>query len=143
MASKRTSQIRALLKGIETGDLTAVAGVNPNNYIRHNAQTSEGGAYPRCLSACLRVLRASTSCVPSNMATAFSLTWSTTSLVLGSASKFSDLKMTRPLRTGTAFDSGKAQILPVIRWSMGRPKRPESPERTQIDKSFGPWLMTF
>ena len=42
MASKRTDQIRALLKGIETGDPAAVAVVNPRKYIQHNPQTHEG-----------------------------------------------------------------------------------------------------
>ena len=43
MTSIRKDQIRALLKGIETGDATAVAVVNPNKYIQHNPQTHEGG----------------------------------------------------------------------------------------------------
>ncbi len=43
MGSKRTDQIRALLKGIETGDPAAVEVVNPNTYIQHNPQTHEGG----------------------------------------------------------------------------------------------------
>ena len=43
MASKRKDQIRALLKGIETGDSAAVAVVNPTKYIQHNPQTHEGG----------------------------------------------------------------------------------------------------
>jgi predicted SnoaL-like aldol condensation-catalyzing enzyme len=42
MTSKRTDQIRALLKGIETGDATAVAVVNEGKYIQHNPQTQEG-----------------------------------------------------------------------------------------------------
>lgn len=42
MTSKRKDQIRALLKGIETGDTAAVAVVNPNKYIQHNPQTHEG-----------------------------------------------------------------------------------------------------
>jgi len=41
--SERKDQIRALLKGIETGDATAVAVVNPEKYIQHNPQTHEGG----------------------------------------------------------------------------------------------------
>lgn len=43
MTSKRKDQIRTLLKGIETGDAAAVAVVNPDKYIQHNPQTSEGG----------------------------------------------------------------------------------------------------
>ena len=43
MPSKRTDQIRTLLKGIETGDPEAVAVVNPTKYIQHNPQTHEGG----------------------------------------------------------------------------------------------------
>lgn len=43
MGSKRTDQIRALLKGIKTGDPAAVEVVNPNTYIQHNPQTHEGG----------------------------------------------------------------------------------------------------
>ena len=43
MTSKRKDQIRALLKGIETGDAAAVAIVNPDKYIQHNPQTHEGG----------------------------------------------------------------------------------------------------
>jgi len=43
MTSKRKDQIRALLKGIETGDAAAVAVVNPDKYIQHNPQTHEGG----------------------------------------------------------------------------------------------------
>lgn len=42
MTSKRTDQICALLKGIESGDPAAVAVVNPNKYIQHNPQTDEG-----------------------------------------------------------------------------------------------------
>jgi len=42
MTSKRTDQIRALLKGIETGDAAAVAVVNEDKYIQHNPQTQEG-----------------------------------------------------------------------------------------------------
>jgi predicted SnoaL-like aldol condensation-catalyzing enzyme len=42
MTSKRKDQIRALLKGIETGDAAAVAVVNPDKYIQHNPQTHEG-----------------------------------------------------------------------------------------------------
>ena len=40
--SERKDQIRALLKGIETGDPGAVEVVNPNKYIQHNPQTNEG-----------------------------------------------------------------------------------------------------
>ena len=40
--SERKAQIRALLKGIETGDPRAVEVVNPNKYIQHNPQTHEG-----------------------------------------------------------------------------------------------------
>lgn len=43
MTSKRKDQIRILLKGIETGDETSVAVVNPDKYIQHNPQTHEGG----------------------------------------------------------------------------------------------------
>jgi len=42
MTSKRKNQIRALLKGIETGDSAAVAVVNEDKYIQHNPQTHEG-----------------------------------------------------------------------------------------------------
>ena len=42
VTSKRKDQIRALLKGIETGDVTAVAVVNQDKYIQHNPQTHEG-----------------------------------------------------------------------------------------------------
>lgn len=43
MTLSRTDQIRALLKGIETGDAAAVAVVNQDKYIQHNPQTHEGG----------------------------------------------------------------------------------------------------
>ena len=43
MTTTRKDQIRALLKGIETGDAAAVAVVNPDKYIQHNPQTHEGG----------------------------------------------------------------------------------------------------
>lgn len=43
MSSNRIDQIRALLKGIETGDPAAVAVVNQSKYIQHNPQTHEGG----------------------------------------------------------------------------------------------------
>lgn len=43
MNAKRKQNIKALLKGIETGDPESVAVVNPNKYIQHNPQTSEGG----------------------------------------------------------------------------------------------------
>jgi predicted SnoaL-like aldol condensation-catalyzing enzyme len=39
---KRKDQIRALLKGIETGDPASVAVVNEDKYIQHNPQTREG-----------------------------------------------------------------------------------------------------
>jgi predicted SnoaL-like aldol condensation-catalyzing enzyme len=42
MTSTRKDQIRALLKGIETGDAAAAAVVNPDRYIQHNPQTHEG-----------------------------------------------------------------------------------------------------
>ena len=42
MTSIRKDQIRALLKGIETGDAAAAAVVNPDKYIQHNPQTHEG-----------------------------------------------------------------------------------------------------
>ncbi len=41
--TKRTDQIRVLLKGIESGDPAAVAVVNQSKYIQHNPQTHEGG----------------------------------------------------------------------------------------------------
>ena len=40
---QRKESIHTLLKGIETGDAAATAVVNPNQYIQHNPQTSEGG----------------------------------------------------------------------------------------------------
>jgi predicted SnoaL-like aldol condensation-catalyzing enzyme len=43
MTSKRKDQICTLLKGIETGDETSIAVVNPEEYIQHNPQTHEGG----------------------------------------------------------------------------------------------------
>ena len=43
MTSKRKDKIRTLLKGIETGDPSSVAVVNPDKYIQHNPQTHEGG----------------------------------------------------------------------------------------------------
>ena len=43
MTTKRKEQICALLKGIETGDETSVAVVNPNVYVQHNPHTHEGG----------------------------------------------------------------------------------------------------
>lgn len=43
MTEERKDRIRALLKGIETGDPAAVAVVNPAKYIQHNPQTHEGG----------------------------------------------------------------------------------------------------
>ena len=42
MTSERKDRIRALLKGIETGDAAAVAVVNEEKYIQHNPQTHEG-----------------------------------------------------------------------------------------------------
>ena len=43
MTSKRKEQICTLLKGIETGEESSVAVVNPDRYIQHNPQTHEGG----------------------------------------------------------------------------------------------------
>lgn len=43
MTESRKEQIHTLLKGIETGDESSVAVVNPNKYIQHNPQTHEGG----------------------------------------------------------------------------------------------------
>ena len=43
MTTERKNQICKLLKGIETGDETSVAVVNPDKYIQHNPQTHEGG----------------------------------------------------------------------------------------------------
>lgn len=42
MSSERKARIRALLKGIETGDPAAVSVVNEDKYIQHNPQTHEG-----------------------------------------------------------------------------------------------------
>jgi len=42
MPENRKDRIRALLKGIETGDPAAVAVVSPEKYIQHNPQTHEG-----------------------------------------------------------------------------------------------------
>jgi len=42
MTAARKDSIRALLKGIETGDPAAVAVVNQAKYIQHNPQTHEG-----------------------------------------------------------------------------------------------------
>ena len=42
MMSTRKRRIRALLKGIETGDPAAVAVVNEARYVQHNPQTHEG-----------------------------------------------------------------------------------------------------
>ena len=39
----KKEQIRALLKGIETGDPAAVEVVHPDKYIQHNPQTHQGG----------------------------------------------------------------------------------------------------
>jgi predicted SnoaL-like aldol condensation-catalyzing enzyme len=43
MTDQRKQLIRALLKGIETGDEAATAVVNLDKYIQHNPQTQEGG----------------------------------------------------------------------------------------------------
>lgn len=43
MTAQRKEQIRALLKGIETGDEASTHVVNPDKYIQHNPQTQEGG----------------------------------------------------------------------------------------------------
>ncbi len=43
MTVKRKKQITALLKAIETGEEAPVAVVNPDKYIQHNPQTTEGG----------------------------------------------------------------------------------------------------
>ena len=43
MTAKRKDQICTLLKGIETGDESAIAVIDPNKYIQHNPQTHEGG----------------------------------------------------------------------------------------------------
>ncbi len=43
MSRRRKELIRALLKGIETGEEEAVAVVNPHKYIQHNPETLEGG----------------------------------------------------------------------------------------------------
>jgi len=42
MTANRKDRIRALLKGIETGDAAAVAVVSPDEYMQHNPQTHEG-----------------------------------------------------------------------------------------------------
>ena len=42
MTAKRKDQICTLLKGIETGDESAIAVIDPNKYIQHNPQTHEG-----------------------------------------------------------------------------------------------------
>ncbi len=42
MGSTNADRIRALLKGIETGDPAAVAVISPDTYIQHNPQTHEG-----------------------------------------------------------------------------------------------------
>ena len=42
MTGKRSDRIRALLKGIETGDAAAVTVIDPDKYIQHNPQTHEG-----------------------------------------------------------------------------------------------------
>lgn len=43
MSTERKNRIRALLKGIETGDPNSVLVVNQAKYIQHNPQTHEGG----------------------------------------------------------------------------------------------------
>jgi predicted SnoaL-like aldol condensation-catalyzing enzyme len=43
LTENRKNRIRALLKGIETGDPESVSVVNPDKYIQHNPQTHEGG----------------------------------------------------------------------------------------------------
>ncbi len=43
MSEGRKQAICALLKGIETGDPSSVAVVNPEKYIQHNPETREGG----------------------------------------------------------------------------------------------------
>ena len=42
MTSTRKDRIRALLKGLETGDPASVAVVSPDTYIQHNPQTNAG-----------------------------------------------------------------------------------------------------
>ena len=42
MAINRKQKIKALLKGIETGDPESVKVVNETEYIQHNPQTHEG-----------------------------------------------------------------------------------------------------
>jgi len=42
MSEERKAGIRALLKGIESGDPDSVLVVNPEKYIQHNPQTHEG-----------------------------------------------------------------------------------------------------
>jgi predicted SnoaL-like aldol condensation-catalyzing enzyme len=42
MTADRKDRIRALLKGIETGDAAAVSVISPDKYIQHNPQTHEG-----------------------------------------------------------------------------------------------------
>ena len=43
MSSERKDKIIALLKSIETGEVSAVQVVNETKYIQHNPQTKEGG----------------------------------------------------------------------------------------------------
>lgn len=43
LSNRRKDGIRALLKGIETGDEASIAVVNPDKYIQHNPETHEGG----------------------------------------------------------------------------------------------------
>jgi predicted SnoaL-like aldol condensation-catalyzing enzyme len=42
MTTNRIERIRALLKGIETGDPSAVSVISPTQYIQHNPQTQTG-----------------------------------------------------------------------------------------------------
>lgn len=42
MTERRKARIRALLKGIETGDPTSVDVIHPDRYIQHNPQTHTG-----------------------------------------------------------------------------------------------------
>jgi len=43
MTAKRKDQICTLLKGIETGDESSIAVIDPDKYIQHNPQTHGGG----------------------------------------------------------------------------------------------------
>lgn len=42
MTAQRIERIRALLKGIETGDADAVSVISPTQYVQHNPQTQTG-----------------------------------------------------------------------------------------------------